>query len=341
MSRFVPTSPEAKGPENEGLPALLIEAFSAIPFAGNGAAVVALPQPQDAAWLQAVAGSLRQSETAFLLQAPEGWMLRWFTPTCEVPLCGHATLAALLALGHWGHLAPGEGTVLHSRSGPLPVTLQAGPGRRGTLELPGGDLHPDGLPPPLAALLQQHLGCAVEGFWRTDLGYAIALLPAEAPLATMASLAEALEGDLRRGLVLMQPAAPGRPLPLVEGEPADYQLRFFAPGLGIAEDPVTGSAHALVAGWWQRRLGRHRVRGWQCSDRPGGMVCEGTGSAMIRLVGAGTLLWEGTLWTGSRYSGPAWAGPSPAGSEAGEGAWSAWRAATRLPCSMPSSAIPS
>jgi predicted PhzF superfamily epimerase YddE/YHI9 len=83
--------------------------------------------------------------------------------------------------------------------------------------------------------------------------------------------------------------------PEVAGLRADYQLRFFAPGLGIDEDPVTGSAHALVAPHWMERLGRERVVGWQCSDRPGGMVCEAASSGMIRLTGSGHLLWEGML----------------------------------------------
>jgi PhzF family phenazine biosynthesis protein len=83
------------------LPAVLIEAFSGGPFGGNGAAVVALEAPMPDDWMQAVAASLRQSETAFLLESKQGWMLRWFTPVCEVPLCGHATLAALLVGGSW------------------------------------------------------------------------------------------------------------------------------------------------------------------------------------------------------------------------------------------------
>lgn len=102
----------------ETLQAVLIEAFSDGPFGGNGAAVVALTRPMPDAWMQAVAASLRQSETAFLLHDEGRWLLRWFTPTCEVPLCGHATLAALLALAHWNRLGPGERTCLHSRSGP-------------------------------------------------------------------------------------------------------------------------------------------------------------------------------------------------------------------------------
>jgi len=88
-----------------GLPALLVEAFSEEPLGGNGAAVVRLADPAPAPWMGRVAARLRQSETAFLLAVEGAWALRWFTPTQEVPLCGHGTLAALLALGHWNLLA--------------------------------------------------------------------------------------------------------------------------------------------------------------------------------------------------------------------------------------------
>jgi predicted PhzF superfamily epimerase YddE/YHI9 len=101
----------------------------------------------------------------------------------------------------------------------------------------------------------------------------------------------------------------------VLGEPCRYQLRFLAPGLGIPEDPVTGSAHALVAPWWMERLGCERLGGWQCSHRPGGMVSARHSSGMIRLEGAGHLLWDGTLRLGSSdgydLDGPTWASLLP------------------------------
>ena len=122
-------------------PALLVEAFTAMPCGGNGAAVVLLEQPLAASAMQALARSLNQSETAFLHRHAGGWLLRWFTPTCEVPLCGHATLAATLALGHWGLLRPGETTTLLSRSGPLVVELQTRPGTA-SIVLPSSPLIP-------------------------------------------------------------------------------------------------------------------------------------------------------------------------------------------------------
>lgn len=288
-----------------GLAAVHVEAFSEAPGAGNGAAVVRLEGPVAEDWMQAVAGSLRQSETAFLLLEAGRWHLRWFTPTQEVPLCGHATLAALLALGHWGLVGPGEELVLQSRSGPLAVGLERPPTAQaaglGWIVLPAGGLQSEPVPAALQELLADRLGGALAGFWRSPLGYAVALVGEEAPLAALDGVAPLLPPGLRDGLVVMQAladptgAAADPSHPGVAGEPADYRLRFFAPGLGIPEDPVTGSAHALVAPWWMERLGRPRVVGWQCSDRPGGMVCEALSSATIRLTGSGHLLWHGTL----------------------------------------------
>lgn len=290
---------------NGELPAALITAFAERPLQGNGAAVVALEQPASAPWMQAVAAQLRQSETAFLLplsrlgsgdDAADEWALRWFTPRCEVPLCGHATLASALALGHWGLLTSGASTRLHSRSGPLLVSLgQTGAGRA-QLVLPSGGLEPSPLPSELAP----SLGGTPLRSWRSALGYWVALLPPAFPLAGLDgdALAQDLRGELRQGLVLMQALAASDQTPTVQGLPADYQLRFLAPGLGISEDPVTGSAHALVAPWWCDQLGRERVVGWQPSPQGGGMVCDRLSSGMIRLSGSGQLLWDGRLSAG-------------------------------------------
>jgi predicted PhzF superfamily epimerase YddE/YHI9 len=284
-----------------GLPAVLVEAFSETPRGGNGAAVILLREAASAAWMQRVAGSLKQSETAFLLPRGAVWSLRWFTPTQEVPLCGHATLAALLALGHWRQVPPGGSTVFHTRSGPLAVGLQppteaAASTPLGQLELPCFPLEP--LPSPEGLLVVPREGPRLtpEAGWRSSLGYQVVLLSPGAPLAQLQGMAAGLPESARDGLVLMQALpATGEGVPQVAGQRADYQLRFFAPGLGIDEDPVTGSAHALVAPYWMARLQRPRVVGWQCSDRPGGMVCEAGSSGMIRLTGSGHVLWEGTL----------------------------------------------
>jgi len=277
------------------LRAVLVEAFATGPLQGNGAAVVLLEQPAEAGWMQNLAASLRQSETAFLWpRHPQEWCLRWFTPSCEVPLCGHATLAASLALGHWGLLAEGVVCSLSSRSGPLRVSL--GGGSAASLVLPGGGLETLPLPPELETVL----GCAVQRYWGSALGYRVALLPDTLDLEALPSPSPHLHGQERQGLVLMQRA----PHTLAErgvsvlGQPPDYQLRFFAPGLGIDEDPVTGSAHALVAPWWMEQLGRQRICGWQASARRGGMLCEQAMAGQVRLSGTGHLLWDGLITAG-------------------------------------------
>ena len=280
-------------------PALLIEAFTSEPLSGNGAAVVRLEQAAEAPWMQGVANSLRQSETAFLWRAPEGpWQLRWFTPTCEVPLCGHATLAATLALHRWGLLAEGQGLRLATRSGGLAVEVNSGEGdgeRKGegprvSLTLPGGGLMPEPAPPAYLAAL---LGVEPLAYWSSALGYRVLLLPDGWPLAALTLASSDLQGPDRRGLVLMQAAPEGTPA--LAGQACDYQLRFFAPDLGIEEDPVTGSAHALVAPWWMERLQRSAVRGWQASQRRGGMLCEAATPGAVRLSGTGHLLWDGQI----------------------------------------------
>lgn len=291
------------------LPALLVEAFAAGPCAGNGAAVVLLDRQLGDELLQSLARSLNQSETAFLTARQSGWGLRWFTPTCEVDLCGHATLAALLALGHWGLLSPGTSTSMHTRSGILPVVLGSGEAlaaAQGAIELPCGQLESAICPPYLLELLHRQLGAEVGHFWRSSLGYAVALIGPEAPLAQAPDLAEALAAAMadqeRQGLVLMQalgatapPPGPGVGVPGIGGRDASYQLRFFAPGLGIKEDPVTGSAHGLVAPYWLELLGVNEVCGWQCSPRPGGMLLTQAAPGWMRLQGSGHVLWDGVL----------------------------------------------
>lgn len=280
----------------EGLPALLVQAFGEEPLAGNGAAVVRLSLPASRAWMQKVAALLKQSETVFLVPWDGEWAVRWFTPACEVALCGHGTLAALLALGHWGHLPPGRSLSLHSRSGPLGVERNSH-GDGGALELPRGALEPATPSEELDRMLRQQLGTGPLAYWSSALGYRVVLLHGQAPLADVRGITDELAGPDRAGLVLMQ-ALPLDTRIRVLGLRADYQLRFFAPDLGIDEDPVTGSAHALVASYWMEQRQRSAVVGWQCSPTGGGMVCERGSSGMIRLRGRGHLLWNGILNAG-------------------------------------------
>ena len=256
-----------------------VDAFSAEPLAGNGAAVVLLEEPAAAAWMQALAAELNQSETAFLWRDGLHWRLRWFTPSCEVPLCGHATLAAAIALQHWDELRCGTRVKLHSRSGALEVMVEA-PGQA-SIVLPAGEL----LPRQAEAWMAHSLPSAPLNQWTSALGYGVVLLPPEADLGSLNPDDPGWASGPEVGWVVMQSA------------PAThhYQLRFFAPGLGLREDPVTGSAHALVAPWWCQTLQLERVHGWQPSQRPGGLWATPLKSGMIRLQGHGVLLVDGHL----------------------------------------------
>lgn len=275
--------------------AVLIEAFAEGPLRGNGAAVVELNQAAGAKWMQDLAGSLKQSETAFLWSNPEGqWCLRWFTPTCEVPLCGHATLASTLALQRWGGIRSGEDLVLASRSGGLTIRVEPETEGAASLVLPSEPLV--GLDYP--SYLTDVLGGEPLGYWGSTLGYRVALLSNDIVLETLTGVSECLEGADRQGLVVMQ-ALPSDSSIRLFGQPCDYQLRFFAPGLGIEEDPVTGSAHALVAPWWAEQLSKTELHGWQASGRCGGMRCEVLEGYQIRLTGTGHVLWEGTIDAGT------------------------------------------
>ena len=281
------------------LQVILIEAFADGPCRGNGATVVHLEAPLADPVLQGLATSLNQSETAFLWSNNGRWMLRWFTPSREVPLCGHATLAACVALGHWGLLQPLEPIQLFSRSGPLPVQLHlaaAGALSTAQIELPAQGLEASECPGYLERLLLDALGSPPLTFWRSKLGYAVVLVEPSCRLDSMASLASQLEANEAQGLVVMQAvSANAEQGQMVLDRRADYQLRFFAPGLGIPEDPVTGSAHALVAPYWMQICGRSDVVGWQCSARPGGMVCERVEEDRIQITGSAYRLLEGTI----------------------------------------------
>jgi PhzF family phenazine biosynthesis protein len=244
----------------QDLPIYQVDAFASEVFAGNPAAVCPLE-----AWLpdevmQAIAMENNLSETAFIVRNGGDYDLRWFTPTVEVDLCGHATLGSAYVVAT--HLEPGrDGVVFHSKSGPLTVTRDGG---LFTLDFPAQ--------PP--ARLDDHsaveaaLGSAVEELWRADKTMAV-LADEAAVLAARPDLAKvaALPGD---GLIV---TAPGRD--------RDFVSRYFAPHAGIPEDPVTGSAHCVLTPYWARRLDKARLSARQVSARGGELVVEDRGERTL------------------------------------------------------------
>lgn len=262
-----------------------VDAFATQPFGGNGAAVVLLSGPVPGQSLQALAAECAQSETAFLLHLQGQWLLRWLTPTLEVDLCGHGTMAAARALSHWGVLTPGQRLNLHTRSGALPVEQRAAAGFR--IQLPTGRLHQA----PLEPGLDQLLGTPVQQRWTSSLRYEVALVEEAFPLAALRLDQEQLRQRPCLGLVVMQARHPGT----AGADPSDYGLRFFAPQAGIPEDPVTGSAHALVAPYWFARTGRHLLKAQQLSRRGGRLRLLARGGDRVALEGETALVWSGEL----------------------------------------------
>jgi len=296
----------------------VIDAFTDRPFAGNPAGVCLLdgddwPYPgwPDEQWMRDVAAELALAETAFARPVGDqgdqddradgdqaDWALRWFTPAVEVDLCGHATLATAYAM-HTDRGGPGT-VRFASRSGVL-ITHSHADGTV-TLDFPAAALEPAGLDDRLAAAL----GAAPAAAYRTGaLGDLLLVLPDEAAVARLApditALAE-VGGELGvRGVIATAAAA----------DPAagyDFVSRFFVPTVGVAEDPVTGSAHTALAPYWSARLGRDRLTGRQTSRR-GGTAHTAVRGERVELTGAAVTVWDGRL----HHRPPSPAGPtSPA-----------------------------
>lgn len=262
-------------------PIYQIDAFSDRPFAGNPAAVCLLDgadQWPDDAWMQAVAAEMNLSETAFLLPQNDGWGLRWFTPTVEVDLCGHATLAAAHLLWETGR-SGGNDLTFHSRSGRLGAKRDP-KDEDGWIWLD----FPADLPRPVVPPddLEQALGVAPQQVLRGVSDLLVALPLEQAVRDVNPDLAFIAQWPYR-GLIVTAAGA----------GVFDFVSRFFAPGAGINEDPVTGSAHCTLAPYWHGRTGRESLTGFQASAR-GGVVRVVSG-ARVALGGQAVTVMAGKL----------------------------------------------
>ena len=237
-----------------GLPIVQVDAFTDRPYAGNPAAVCVLPGPREAGWMQLVAREMNLSETAFLLRREDGFSLRWFTPTVEVELCGHATLASAHVLWETGALAPGEQARFHTRSGSLTADQR---GDWIELDFPAEPEQPVEAPEGLL----EALGVAPRYIGRNRFDY---LVQVESE-----AVVRALRPDL--GLLATVPTRGVIATSRAASPEYDFVSRFFAPGVGVDEDPVTGSAHCCLGPHWASRLGKREFIAYQASAR-GGVV---------------------------------------------------------------------
>ena len=235
-----------------GIRAFKVDSFSAEPFAGNPAGVCLLTEPRDERWMQAVAREMNLSETAFLLPEGDGFRLRWFTPAVEVELCGHATLASAHVLWEEGVLVPSETARFATRSGELRAS------RRGDLIEMDFPAKPERPAEPPENLLEA-LGVKPLYLGRNVFDYLVLLDSEEAVRAVSPDFA-LLRTVTVRGVIVTAPSA--RP-------EFDFVSRFFAPAVGVDEDPVTGSAHCCLGPFWAARLGKSELVGHQVSARRG------------------------------------------------------------------------
>jgi PhzF family phenazine biosynthesis protein len=261
----------------------VVDAFTDRPFAGNPAGVCLPAADCDDRWLQNVAREMNLSETAFLWGGPRDWKLRWFTPTVEVDLCGHATLASAHAIWESGLAEPGTPLTFATKSGPL----SAG-GRPGAIEMdfPAVPAVPEAPPPELLAAL----GIAASqcrGAGRNRIDWLLEI-DSEAALAALAPdfrrLAAATLPD-RGVIVTVRSESPSR----------DFVSRFFAPAAGIDEDPVTGSAHCCLGPYWAERLGKKILTGFQASARGGTVGLRVGANGRVTLSGAAVTVSRGEL----------------------------------------------
>ncbi|WP_028649000.1 PhzF family phenazine biosynthesis protein [Nocardiopsis sp. CNT312] len=248
----------------------VVDAFTDRPLAGNPAAVLVLDGPRPNAWAQGVAAEFNLSETAFVHPVEDpgaDFALRWFTPAVEVDLCGHATLAASHALTELGVPGPHR---FATRSGVLTVTTD---GERLWLDFPANPPEtgesPDGLVEALGAE-PLYVGRAATGDLLVEVADEAAVRGLSPDLAALKALPA-------RGIIAT-----------ARGEAHDLVSRFFAPAVGVPEDPVTGSAHTVLAPFWAERLGRTGLTARQVSERGGDLLLRLPEGAPGRVLIGGT-----------------------------------------------------
>lgn len=253
-----------------------VDAFTARPFAGNPAAVCLLEQPAGASWMQACAAEMNLSETAFLHPRPDGaYDLRWFTPAVEVDLCGHATLASAHILWETGALAADSVARFHTRSGMLSAVRQDD---WIEMDFPAKPAEPVSAPPGLLAAL----GADAVSVSRNQFDYLVEVATEHAVRALEPDFARLARVPVRGVIVTAR------------GAEYDFVSRFFAPASGVAEDPVTGSAHCCLGPYWAARLGRTRFTAFQASRR-GGIVRVALAGERVLLAGQAVTVFRGEL----------------------------------------------
>ncbi|HTF89384.1 MAG TPA: PhzF family phenazine biosynthesis protein [Planctomycetota bacterium] len=262
--------------KSSSIPYFLIDAFAERPFEGNSAVVCLLEAPADPQWMQLVAREMNLSETAFVVSRAAGFDLRWFTPTVEVDLCGHATLASAHALWHHGVAGAGAMVKFFTRSGELTARRD---GDWIVLDFPSTPAAETVAP----EVLTSGLGCAPVWIGKSRFDY-LCEFESEAQVRSLAPDMSRLAQLATRGVIATARSK----------DRFDFVSRFFAPGAGIPEDPVTGSAHCTLGPYWAERSGKTDLVGWQASER-GGLVRVNVRGERCLLGGRAFTIAEGQL----------------------------------------------
>ena len=259
-------------------PIIQVDAFTERPGAGNPAAVCLLAEFRDDSWMQDVAREMNLSETAFLLRRSDGYDLRWFAPGGEVGLCGHATLAAAHVLWEDGRLAADSEARFTTRSGVLTARRRD---RWIEMDFPAEPERHEVAPKELLAAL----GVTPLYTGRNGLNDWLVEIESETVLRQLAPDLSLLRTVPMRGVMVTARSVTRE---------YDFVSRFFAPGLGIPEDPVTGSAHCCLGPYWQKRLKRDSFSAWQASPR-GGAVHVRMAADRVLLAGKAVTVMRGEL----------------------------------------------
>lgn len=259
-------------------PIVQIDSFTDRAFGGNPAGVCLLDGPREDRWMQLVAREMNLSETAFFYSTDDGYNLRWFTPNVEVKLCGHATLASAHHLWESG-LAPADTTLrFHTQSGPLTAV------KRGDLiEVGFPALRVSEVSPPPG--LFDALGVTGSFIGKSEFDYLVEVASESIVRAVTPDQGKLKQMPVRGVIVTARSSS----------SEFDIISRFFAPGVGIDEDPVTGSAHCALGPYWAQKLGKTELRAYQASARGGSMLVTVRGDRVL-LAGKAVTVIRGELF---------------------------------------------
>lgn len=254
-----------------------VDAFTNEYFSGNPAAVCILKEARDDQWLANVAKEMNLSETAFLYKQDEGYNLRWFTPSSEVDLCGHATLASAHILWEQNHLNKSEVAKFYTHSGLLTAKLN-----EDWIELDFPSLPEQ--ESSVSSKLIEALGVKPKYVGKSKFDYLVEV-ESEKIVRDMKPDFTLLATIPIRGIIVTSIADTGE---------YDFVSRFFAPEVGVFEDPVTGSAHCCLGPYWQKKLGKNKFLAYQASER-GGFLKVNVCGERVKIAGQAITVLEGEI----------------------------------------------